>query len=104
MLPQHYKLDANRKPVPCDPEEAMIWRATNDALCHVGVTQVGDAEVSTVFLVMDHGHGLSREPLIFETAVFQANGDVDIVGRTSTWGEAEAMHNATVTKRRAMLQ
>jgi hypothetical protein len=103
MMPQqHYKLDANRKPVSCGHKEAMIWRAENESLCRVGLTQVGDVEVSTIFLPFDHGRG--PDPLMFETAVFQEDGTVIELSRTSTWEQAEAMHNAIVMKRRAMRQ
>ena len=55
--------------------------------------------VSTVFLGIDHGW-LGPEPLLFETAV-AAGGSWDIVGRWSTWAEAEEGHKAAVVECRA---
>ncbi len=51
--------------------------------------------VSTVFLGLDHGHGLSGEPLLFESMVFR-NGSGDEMNRCSTWEEAETMHDEMV--------
>src|SRR5687767_6834588 len=60
--------------------------------------QVGEADVSTVHLVIDHGFG--GVPLIFETMIF--GGDHDgFQDRYSTRQEAEAGHRRVVERLRA---
>jgi hypothetical protein len=60
---------------------------------------VGDSEVSTVFLGVDHSFG-GRTPILFETMVFggQLAGEQD---RCSTWDEAERMHEAMIVRVKA---
>lgn len=57
-----------------------------------------EAEVSTVFLGLDHGFG--GTPLLFETMVFGGKLDGE-QERYSTWDEAEASHKAMVERVRA---
>lgn len=54
-------------------------------------TKVGDTEVSTVWLGLDHGYGEGHEPVIFETMIFggQFAGECD---RYCTEDEAKAGH------------
>ena len=63
----------------------------------VAATDVGEVRVSTVFLGIDHGHGMTDEPLLFETMVFGGphDGEMD---RYATWDEAMAGHAAMVAK------
>jgi len=51
--------------------------------------------VSTVFLGIDHGHGMTDQPILFETMVFGGplDGEMD---RYATWDEAIAGHAAMV--------
>lgn len=56
--------------------------------------RIGDAEVSTVFLGIDHSFG-QGPPLIFETMIFGGQHDQD-QWRYSTWDEAVAGHQAAV--------
>lgn len=51
-----------------------------------------EAEVSTVFLGIDHGFG--GRPLLFETMVFGLKEDAQPCWRYATWLEAEAGHVA----------
>lgn len=53
-------------------------------------TKIGDSEISTVFLGIDHSFG-GGIPLLFETMVFGGamDGEQD---RYSTWTEAEIGH------------
>lgn len=37
--------------------------------------------VSTIWLGLDHGWGISRRPIIFETMIFEGNGSTDL----ATW-------------------
>jgi len=42
----------------------------------VGQTEIGpDVTVSTVFLGIDHGHGRSDKPVLWETMVFRSSED-----------------------------
>jgi hypothetical protein len=60
----------------------------------VAKTQLGDVEVSTVFLGLDHAWGYGP-PLLFETLIFGGpyDGEMD---RYSTWDEATAGHERFV--------
>ena len=60
----------------------------------VNQTQVGEANVSTVFLGMDHGWG-AGPPVLFETMIFHGPYDQG-TWRWRTWDEAEAGHAAIV--------
>jgi hypothetical protein len=60
----------------------------------VGKTKVGEAEVSTVLLVIDHNFG-EGPPLIFETMVFGGPHD-EWMERYSTEAEAKAGHDRVV--------
>lgn len=62
----------------------------------VAKTHVDDAEVSTVFLGLDHSFGGSV-PLLFETMVFGGPLDQECE-RYATWVEAEAGHASMVAR------
>lgn len=59
-------------------------------------TKIGDAEVSTVFLGIDHAFG-KGEPILFETMVFGGNYD-QYTKRYSTWDEAIHGHQLVCEK------
>jgi hypothetical protein len=59
-----------------------------------------DCSVSTVWLGLDHGFGLARVPLIFETMTFGGAHDGDCV-RTATEAAARAAHDQAVAAARA---
>ena len=86
-MSDHYILDENRQPVKVD---LMQWAGWFSKDRHVAKTEVGDAEVSTVFLGLDHQYG-DGPPLIFETLVFGGPLDQEME-RYSTWEEAERGH------------
>ncbi len=60
----------------------------------VAKTTVGNADVSKVFLGLNHSYG-NGPPLIFETLVFGGQLDQEM-DRYSTWDEAERGHKAMV--------
>jgi hypothetical protein len=61
----------------------------------VGKTEIGNVEVSTVFLGIDHNFLKVGPPLLFETMIF--GGDLDgYQKRFSTWEEAEQGHKAAI--------
>lgn len=51
--------------------------------------------ISTVFLGIDH-NWVGTDPLLFETMVFDKNGNEVYCDRCSTWDEAELMHEKAV--------
>jgi len=62
--------------------------------------EIGDAQVSTIFLVIDHNFGDDGPPLLFETMVFGGPLD-ESQERYSTWAEAVAGHARWVEKVKA---
>lgn len=68
----------------------------------VGDDEIGQWRVSTVFIGIDMTPSFApadAPPSIFETMVFGPD-DVAVIGRPSTWADAEALHALTVNKLR----
>ncbi len=65
-------------------------------------TAPDDIKISTVFLGIDHGMGMSKKPILFETLVFRPLPDgfmEDLDGeRYHTWEEAKRGHDKFVMK------
>jgi len=79
--------------VPCSSDEWLLQSA--DAR-RVGLDEVGDWHVSTVFLGLDHSFG-SEPPLWFETMVFARESSSDLFcDRYSTWEDAVTGHQSVV--------
>lgn len=77
--------------------DLMTWaKAVRSTDRHVGKTTIGDAEVSTVFLGINHRFG-NGPPLLFETMVFGGILDQE-QERYTTWEEAEEGHRAMVDR------
>jgi len=95
-----YVLDAARDVVPA----TFIEWATffeDGKVRQVDLTRLPLANVSTVFLGFDYGHGLTSRPVVFETAIFMASNNPDDGGlrwmkRSCTWAEAQAVHDEAV--------
>ena len=100
-LSLHYVLDGH-EPVP-EPDVLRwaAWYKTADR--RVAFDVVGDAEVSTVFLSLDHQWG-DGPPVLFETMVF-ARGSMhdERCERYHTWDEAVAGHDQIVGELRASI-
>jgi hypothetical protein len=80
----------DKKAVPCD--DLLEWaKAFETTDRRVAKDFVGPAQVSTVFLCLDHNFWGEGPPLLFETMVFGGplDGEQD---RCSTWEQAEDMH------------
>jgi hypothetical protein len=99
-MPTRYRLEG-KEAVPFDDtdEKSYLewaqWFGTADR--RVARTEVGDVEVSTVFLGTDHGFGYSTRPILFETMVF--GGELNLEQeRYYTWDEAESGHAAMVAR------
>lgn len=78
------------------------WLEEARAERRVARDQIGEAEVSTVFLALDHAW-TGDVPILFETMVFGGERDGD-QARYSTWDEAEAGHRRIVDELRSALQ
>jgi len=62
----------------------------------ISLNRIGDREISTVLL-----YRFDNEPRVWETCIFEDNGNSDVVARYATEAEAIAGHNSYVF---AMLQ
>jgi len=100
MSDGHYILDAKGKPVP-EPDLLKWARWMETPTRMIAKTKVnveeGSAEVSTVFLGLDHRFGTEGPPLVFETMVFGGPLDQE-QDRYSTKAEALAGHQALARK------
>jgi hypothetical protein len=77
----------DRKPVPSNSEEWMLWRRNNDKT--VRITDLGEIVVVTVFI----GLGVA----LFETRI--VGGKIDgWVALDTTWEKAEAAHKMAVER------
>ena len=81
MIRGKYYILIGRQPVPVD---------LNTWVRQLAYDKIGDVEISTAFLVIDHGSG-NEPPLLFETMVFGGALNLE-QARCTTWDEAEAMH------------
>lgn len=89
---RYYRL-IGKLPVPCDVIESALWMKRNSNV--VKQTQVGPLFVSTVFLAIDHNFVPGREPLLFETMIFDGDDD-GYQARATTWDVAEKNHEEAV--------
>lgn len=109
--PYLYTLDASGAPVPT--EDVLVWAdwyEAHDADRQVALTKVPDgwgkgARVSTVFLGIDSGFGLSQEAILWETMIF--GGRHHLTSRRyrsradALIGHDQMVEVARVTERRA---
>lgn len=98
-----YTLDADGNPVRCDDLLAWAtWYESSDEARRVARDTVGEVEVSTVFLSIDHGW--SGTPVLYETMTFGGAPRIDEwCRRYATRAEALAGHAETVRAVRAAL-
>ena len=69
-----YVLDARNRPQPV-PVLVAAWYLERSPRRFLAFTQCGRVAVSTVFLAFDHGHGQTRQPVLFETLVMGGPSD-----------------------------
>lgn len=81
-------------PIPADFDTACSMEQPERV---VAKTVVGDAEVSTVFLCLDHAHFGASRPMLYETLIFGGRHDGDMQ-RYATRAEAEAGHAIVVAR------
>ena len=89
----YYLLNDDRTTKQVPPMAWALGFETADRV--VEKTNVGDAEVSTVFLGIDHQFG-EGPPILFETMIFGGEHDEEM-WRYSTWDEAKAGHSHVVS-------
>lgn len=98
MKPLYYRLDDDNNPIPVDahdPRFVVLWKGMETR--RVALDRVGAYNISTVFLVIDHGWSDEGRPILFETMVFPLNGFQDLhCERYATWDEAVAGHRRIV--------
>lgn len=96
--PLWYKLDENKKVVPCSLYE-FSRQIQNPESRTVGKTQLGPYHISTVFLMINHGSG--GKPQWFETMIWsektQEHIFFDYQTRYETYEEAIEGHETVVT-------
>lgn len=86
-----YILDDDNRPVRAPNfMDGARWMEANQHRKIVKQETIGAANVSTVFLGIDHNWG-DGAPVLFETMVFGGEHD-QFQDRCCTWKEAEAMH------------
>lgn len=85
-----YRLDEHRYAVPCSLEWYGKHHFADFAKNVVARSKVGDADISTVFLGINHQFG-DGPPLLFETLVSGGEYDEEME-RCSTWDQAVAQH------------
>jgi hypothetical protein len=104
----HYTL-VDREPVKLETLKAWVEEvARRDRIAaetgvdpwRVGLTEIGEVEISTVFLGLDQNHLRRGPPVLFETMIFGGRLDHSR-SRCATWAEAEAMHAEAVRLVRA---
>jgi hypothetical protein len=79
------------------------WFEANLQARHVGDDTIGGAQVSTVFLGLDHRHFGDGPPILFETMVFGGPLDGE-QERYCTQGAAIDGHNAMCARVRDMMK
>lgn len=91
MIDYYYILDENDNPVQVNSAAAIAWELEKPSRRSIARDIVGESEVSTVLLSVDHSYGYPGPPLVFETLVF--DGPLNDVGaRYSTKAEAMKGH------------
>lgn len=92
---KYYLLDDGQVTTTDDLMAWAQWFETADR--RVAVTQVGEYEVSTVFLGIDHNFSGDGEPVLYETMVFLDGHGTDSE-RYTTREEAIVGHNRMVKR------
>lgn len=87
-LDGYYKL-VGKVPTPCSMSE--LADAFNNDSRILKKTRIGDVEVSTVFLCIDHSFSDTAQPILFETLVFGGKLDGE-VNRYSDYDKALEGH------------
>ena len=94
-----YILDEQGEPVATENLEAWaMWFESSDRT--VRKTVIGEVEVSTVFLSLDHRFGGEGPPILWETMIFGGEHD-EFTDRYTSRVDAIAGHEAAVKRLQA---
>ncbi len=76
MVSLYYILDEAGNPKKCDIEQFIEW-SQDFAIDRrrIDYTEVGDVNISTVFLGLDHRFSSVGDPILFETMIFGGEHD-----------------------------
>lgn len=92
--------DRQGRPIPDEQAFALMG---DDTARRVDRTRVGDYDVSTVHLVIDHNHSGIGAPALFETMVFKGESNMDeYCARYTTEDDARRGHDNIVGMIRAL--
>lgn len=93
----NYILNKNGDPVAVpDLDQWCKWFESADR--SVAMDRVGDSEISTVFLGIDHNFSGKGQPVLWETMVFGGKHDMKNDRCSGTRVDAEKMHDQMVKK------
>lgn len=102
-MSHRYILNGEGKPM-LEPD-LMTWAQWyQTAERHVADTNVENVRISTVFLGLDHNYGWPGPPVLYETMIFDAEGEEFDTIRYCTKEEALVGHERQVRKVRAALE
>ncbi len=91
---KYYVLDGH---TPKAVKDVLEWGTTFESQDRVvEKTKIGDVDISTVFLGLNHRYG-EGEPLLFETMIFGGEDD-GYQDRYSTWDDAVKGHKFACEK------
>ena len=85
-----------REPVKCN-DNRRIGEFSNSGEKNLFKDRIDNVTVSTIFLVFDHNI-LSERPVLFETMVFEDDGDYKMTTRYSTYDDARIGHYSTIVE------
>ena len=103
QMPCFYILDEDGEtPVRATPEECAVWLSANHHKCIVDKTVIGEHEISTVFLKLDHNMSMAPgKPVLWETMIF--GGKNLVQERYTSLSEAKLGHKRLVWQLRSEL-
>jgi len=105
-MPMFWVLDEDNNHVGTDDAKLFSAFLENIENRLVAKTSVGNLRVSTVFLGMDHGFGMSTDPVLYETMCFGPDADEveDLFDRYTTRELALEGHKRIVEKAKEIEQ
>lgn len=94
----YYILDENKNAIPCSVDDWIEQREQmrKTKTKHVADEMIGHFRISTVWVGLNHNLGKNGEPLLFETMVFDQNGDDIYCAHYWTWQQAEEGHKKAI--------
>jgi len=94
-----YWIDEDHRTYPLAPGEYPGKNEANRHLWRVGLDEVDNYRVSTVFLCLDHNFSKTGPPIMFETMIFLKDSWSEVYcKRYASWGAADLGHKLVVQK------